>query len=220
MPSTGGLPLIPPLLNGRDYSQTTYHMNHLMKLVPTVQQQSCHAHKSDLSTQQIPYGGISDSCSHNTAQLQPGPELNFYSFSDSGKTNVQVKKEDRVHKSMNGTTKYTQLNVDDQCQPSVIVKVEKKQSVNLSDPQNNKNMEESKNSTDSKEKDIQSAERKKVSKSRVLNKSSPATDDNMQTASPRCVQRSKVTRHVSFHYSLVCTFCCHVMVETFINNNN
>lgn len=213
--------MIPPLLHGRDYSQSTsYHMNHLTKLVPTVQQQGCHEHKSDHSAEQIPHGGISDvSCSHNTAQLRPGPELNFYSILDSGNINVQVKKEDSIHKSMNGTTKYAQLSVDDQCQPSVIVKAETEQSVNLSDPQDDENMEELKNSADSKEKDIQSTERKKVSKARVK-KSFLATDVNMQTTSPRYVQRSAFTRHVSFHYSLVCTFFCHVMMETFLDNNN
>ena len=177
-PSTGGLPLIPPSFHGCDYSQSTYHMNHFMMPMPPVQQQGC-----DLPAEQMPYrGGIS--FSHN-AQLQPCSELNFHSVPDSGKHNVQVKKENSVEQCMHGSSisGYAQITVDDCSRPSVIVKADKEESVN-SEKRDKDNTEESKNREDSKEKKIQSAERKKVSKTSC----SPAKDIGVQTASPRCVQ--------------------------------
>lgn len=179
MPSTGGLPLIPPSFHGCDYSQSTYHMNHFMMPMPPVQQQGC-----DLPAEQMPYGG-GISFSHN-AQLQPCRELNFHSVPNSGKHNVQVKKENSVEQCMHGSTisGCAQIIVDDHCsRPSVIVKADKEESVN-SEKRDKDNTEESKNREDSKEKKIQSAERKKVSKTSC----SPAKDIGVQTASPRCVQ--------------------------------
>ncbi|KAL9983166.1 hypothetical protein ACROYT_G005299 [Oculina patagonica] len=177
-PSTEGLRLIPPLLHGCDYSQSSYHMNQFMMPMPPFQRQGCYEHKSDLPAEQMPYGGISYSCNHN-AQLQPCPELNFHS--DSGKSDVQAKKEDSVQQCI--VSKYAQISEGDQCRPSVIVKTDKEQSVN-SDPKDKDKTEETNNSGDSKDKNIQSAERTKVSKARV-DKSTPKKSVNVQTASPK-----------------------------------
>ncbi|XP_078354578.1 uncharacterized protein LOC144639172 isoform X2 [Oculina patagonica] len=181
-PSTEGLRLIPPLLHGCDYSQSSYHMNQFMMPMPPFQRQGCYEHKSDLPAEQMPYGGISYSCNHN-AQLQPCPELNFHS--DSGKSDVQAKKEDSVQQCI--VSKYAQISEGDQCRPSVIVKTDKEQSVN-SDPKDKDKTEETNNSGDSKDKNIQSAERTKVSKARV-DKSTPKKSVNVQTASPNSAKK-------------------------------
>lgn len=189
-PSTVDLPLIPPLLHGCDYSQNTYHMNPFMMPIPPVhqqQQQGCVEHKSDLDlpAEQMHYGGRSYTCSH-TAQLQPHPELNLHPNSVSGKSNVQAKKEHCAQQCMHNTTKsgYAQ-RVNDQWRPPVIVKAEKQQQSVNSDPKNKDITEETKNSRDCKEKNIQS-EGKKVSKTKV-DRSSPEKGSHVQTASLRYV---------------------------------
>lgn len=148
-------------------------MNQFMMPMPPVQHQGCYEHKRDLPAEQMPY-----------AQLQPCPELNFHSTPDSGKSDVQLKKEDSVQQCI--MSKYAQISEGDHCRPSVIVKTETEQSVN-SDPKDKKNTEETNNSGDSKDKNIQSTERTKVSKTRV-DKSTPKKSVNVQPASPKYVQ--------------------------------
>lgn len=195
-PSAGDLPLIPaPLLHGCDYAQSTYHINPFMMPIPPVQQQGCYEHKNDvhLPTLQMLGGGscaeMSYSYSHNT-ELQPCSELNVHSHAINGKSHAETKKEDSFKQCLHDaiTSGHAQ-SVHDQWRPSVIVKVEKnEQSVN-SDPKDvtsDDNSAEKKSSgeitLDSKEKNIQSAERKKVSKT---DKSSPGKDINVESASPR-----------------------------------
>ena len=191
-PSTGDLPLGPPLLHGCDYSQNTFNMNPFMMPLPPVHQQQqlqgCVEPKSDLDLpgEHMRYGGISYTSSH-TAQLptHSQSELNFHPNSVSGRRNAQAKKQHCAQQCMHNITEsgYAQ-SAFDQWRPPVIVKVEKQQSLN-SDPNNKDIAEDSKKSEDCKEKNIP-FERKKVCKPK-FNRISTNKDRSVQTASPRYV---------------------------------
>ena len=195
-PSTGHLPLGPPLLHGSDFSQNTYHMNPFtMPLPPVHQQQQQHQSLQGsvepkinfhLTGEHMHYGGISYTSSH-TAKLPPHsqPESNFHPNSVSGRRNAQTKKQHCAQQHMHDTAESGHAQIAfDQWQLPVIVKVEKQQSLNSD--QNNKDIaEDSKKSEDCKEKNNQ-FERKKVYNPN-FNRSPPDKGSHLQTASPRYV---------------------------------
>jgi len=194
-PSTGDLPLGPPLLHGCDYSQNTFHMNPFMMPLPPVHHQQqrqqqqllqgCVEPKSDLDLpgKHMRYGGISYTSSY-TAELPPHSqsEFNFHPNSVSGRHKAQAKKQHCAQQCMHNTAEsgYAQ-SAFDQWRPPVIMKVEKQQSLN-SDPNNKDIAEDSKKSEDCKEKNIE-FERKKVCKPK-FNRISPNKESCVQTASP------------------------------------
>ena len=192
-PSTGDLPLGPPLLHGCDYPQNTYHMNPLMIPLPPVNQQQqqfqgCVEHKSDLDLpgEHMRYGGISYASSY-TAQMpsHSQSELTFHPNSVSGRRNAQAKKQHCAQQCMHDTAESAAQNAIDQWRPPVIVKVEKQQQLLNSDPNNKDITEDAKKSEECKEKNLQ-FERKKVCKPK-FDRSSPDKDSRAQTALPRYV---------------------------------
>lgn len=192
-PSTGHLPLGPPLLHGSDYSQNTYHMNpFMMPLPPVHQQQQQHQPLQgsvepkinfQLTGEHMHYGGVSYTSSH-TAQLPPHSQPNFHPNSVSRRRNAQTKKQHCAQQHMHITAESGHAQIAfDQWRPPVIVKVEKQQSPKSD--QTNDIAEDSKKSEDCKEKNIQ-FERKKVYKPN-FDRSPPDKGSHLQTALPRYV---------------------------------
>lgn len=204
VPSTGHLPLGPPMLHGSDYSQNTYNMNPFMMPLPPVHQQQQQQHQQLQGSvepkinfhppgEHMHYGGISYICSH-TAQLPPysQSESNFHPNSVSGRCNAQTKKQHFAQQHMHNTAESGHAqSAFDQWRLPLIVKVEKQQSLN-SDQNNKEIAEDSKKSEDSKEKIIQ-FERKKICKPK-FDRSPPDKGSHLQTASPSSAKKSNALR--------------------------